>query len=441
MSAPLPAPVPTASSKVTRSPFSTYEQNYFCSSRNQEAAGPNGMPSPPQSPTDAGRPSEYSYKTATPTTTLPKLPSLPSLANLPTPPQSFSASMQPAPYHQQQAYHPHAAYQPRYHPQYELPAPIPTHRRSIHGGGGDIATTVVTLPPPGIGSSREPLTPVSPLTLPSAFGRRSTMPTMPSVATMINGPYQSNPRMAAKLDARRERMSSASSPSTPSSSKKAMPKPHCNVKYETAELDFIMYQRTTKNRAWDDVTASFNAALVRLRQYADMDCARLGGVGPAGSTSPGGADKMDRYRARPERTTPGLQASYYRQRLALPLLDESGLLAFDDATNKQLFTEVMVRDDKSRKKLRRMTTGPTAVAPTSAPSSSKVNPDDARVHLVLYFPERVTYYDYWFVSEEDKALARQRTYERNMQRHQRGLPSWQPGNDDPDSGILTRGKD
>ncbi|KIH90622.1 hypothetical protein SPBR_00298 [Sporothrix brasiliensis 5110] len=436
--APLPAPL-SATSKVTQSPFSTYEQNYFCSSRRkQKTTGPNGMPSPPQSPTNAGRPREYSYKPAT----MPTLPSLPSFANLPTPPQSFSASMQPAPYHQphQLAYQSQTAYQPRYNPQYELPAPMPTstQRRSIHGGAEDITTTVLTLPPPGVGSSLEPLTPVSPLTLPSAFGRRATMPVMPSVATIINGPYHNSPRMAAKMDARRERMSSASSPSTSSASKKAMPKPHCNVKYETAELDFIMYQRTTKNRAWDDVTAAFNAALPRLRQYADMDSARLNGVGLAGATSPGGSDKMDRYRARPERTTPGLQASYYRQRLALPLLDESGQLVFDDATNKQLFTEVMVRDDKSRKKLRRMTTGPTAVAPTATPLSSKANPDDARVHLVLYFPERVTYYDYWFVSDEDKALARQRTYERNMQRHQRGLPSWQPGNDDPESGILTR---
>ncbi|CAK7232713.1 hypothetical protein SCUCBS95973_009195 [Sporothrix curviconia] len=463
---PLAQPQPRASSvQQHQSPFSTYEQNYFCSSRQsqskngQEATGPNGMPSPPQSPTDAGRPSEYSYSSSKPT-----LPTLPPLSStLPTPPQSFSASMQsqqPAAYQSHTAYSPSSAsaYQSRFHHQFELPAPMPTvHRRSIVNE--DIATTVLTLP--GLGASpssgREPLTPVSPLTLPSAFGRRSTMPAMPSMASMMNSHYHNShhdlsPRMAAKLDARRGRMSaSAASSSAPASGKKtSMPKPHCNVKYETAELDFIMYQRTTKNRAWDDVTASFNAALPRLRQYADMDYARLGGA--PGASSPDGKAGLDRYRARPERTTPGLQASYYRQRLALPLLNENGLLVFDDATNKQLFTEVMVRDDKSRKKMRRMTSsasltaaGPIASSSSSVPATAVggkgVNPDDTRVHLVLYFPERVTYYDYWFVSEEDKALARQRTYERNKQRHQRGLPSWHPGNDDPDSGILTRSKD
>lgn len=259
-----------------------------------------------------------------------------------------------------------------------------------------------------------------------------------------------SPRMAAKLDARRERMSASAASSstvTPASGKKStVPKPHCNVKYETAELDFIMYQRTTKNRAWDDVTASFNAALPRLRQYADMDYVRLGGASGASVSSPDSKAGLERYRARPERTTPGLQASYYRQRLALPLLNEDGLLVFDDATNKQLFTEVMVRDDKSRKKMRRITGNASSITaaptvPAAAAGGKGVNPDDARVHLVLYFPERVTYYDYWFVSEEDKALARQRTYERNMQRHRRGLPSWHPGNDDPESGILTRSKD
>ncbi|CAK7229233.1 hypothetical protein SBRCBS47491_007176 [Sporothrix bragantina] len=474
---PLAQPQPRAAvQQQHQSPFSTYEQNYFCSSRQsqnshgQEATGPNGMPSPPQSPTDAGRPSEFSNSSSN----KPMLPTLPPLSStLPTPPQSFSASMQP----QQPEYQPQAAYsssssayQPRFHHQFELPAPMPTvHRRSIVNE--DIATTVLTLP--GLGSSsssaREPLTPVSPLTLPSAFGRRSTMPAMPSMASMMNNTSQYHshyhnshhhdlsPRMAAKLDARRARMSASaasSSSAAPASGKKtAMPKPHCNVKYETAELDFIMYQRTTKNRAWDDVTASFNAALPRLRQYADMDYARMGGAGASGASSPDAKAGLDRYRARPERTTPGLQASYYRQRLALPLLNENGLLVFDDATNKQLFTEVMVRDDKSRKKMRRMTSSAslTAAGPTASSSSSSttttatggkgVSPDDARVHLVLYFPERVTYYDYWFVSEEDKALARQRTYERNMQRHQRGLPSWHPGNDDPESGILTRSKD
>ncbi|CAK7207907.1 hypothetical protein SEUCBS139899_010722 [Sporothrix eucalyptigena] len=432
---PVPKALPAAQpqvSQVSQSPFSTYEQNYFCPSRqsvshnNGRDSGPNGMPSPPQSPTDAGRPSEYSYNK-------PTLPILPPLSStLPTPPQSFSASMQPQP-----TYQPHASssFSSFSRHQYELPAPMPSvHRRSLVNE--DIATTVVTLPPP----THEPLTPVSPLTLPSAFGRRSTMPTMStmSMASMVNGPYHDtglSPRMAAKMDARRERMS-ASAASGPAP-KKNTPKPHCNVKYETAELDFIMYQRTTKNRAWDDVTASFNAALPRLRQYADMDYARLGSA-----ASPDG--KLDRYRARPERTTPGLQASYYRQRLALPLLNDEGQLVFDDATNKQLFTEVMVRDDKSRKKMRRMANSLTATGPSSASSSSptsSASKDDARVHLVLYFPERVTYYDYWFVSDEDKALARQRTYERNLQRHQRGLPAWHPSNDDPDSGILTRSKE
>ena len=457
-----------------QSPFSTYEPSYFASSRQghgyvngQEASGPNGMPSPPQSPTDAGRPREFSHIYSSKQPTLPTLPSLSS--TLPTPPQSFSASMQAQPQPQPQprpAYPAHAAYQPRLHHQFELPAPMPTlnHRSFV---SEDIATTVLTLP--GLGSSsspspstREPLTPVSPLTLPSAFGRRSTLPAMHSMASMMDGKHtpgsqysshyhrhnshhDSSPRTAAKLDARRERMSasaaSALSPAAPASGKKtAMPKPHCNVKYETAELDFIMYQRTTMNRAWDDVTASFNAALPRLRQYADIDYARLGGGGASGGPSADGKTGLDRYRARPERTTPGLQASYYRQRLALPLLDEDGQLVFDEVTKKQLFTEVMVRDDKSRKKMRRMTNRASSPG-TSAAGSKGINPDDTRVHLVLYFPERVTYYNYWFVSEEDKALARQRTQERNLQRLKRGLPPWQPSNDDPDTGILTRSKD
>ncbi|CAK7268782.1 hypothetical protein SEPCBS119000_003238 [Sporothrix epigloea] len=443
---PTAVPLSQPQPRALRSPFATFEPNYFCSRRTtqndgRDAAGLNGMPSPPQSPTDTGRSGALGYSNK------PTLPSLPPLSStLPTPPQSFSASMQPQ---QQPAYQPHMTFRPRYSPQFELPAPMPIVRRRSNVNE-DCSTTVLTLPSLG-----------------SAIGRRSTMPALPSMASMVksqadNLPTRSHyvhshqdlsPRMATKLVARRERMSAsaASSPAaTPGPCKKtALSKPHCNVKYETAELDFIMYQRTTKNRAWDDVTASFNAALPRLRQYADMDYAR---VGSAAASSPDTKAGLDRYRARPERTTPGLQASYYRQRLALPLLNENGLLVFDDATNKQLFTEVMVRDDKSRKKMRRITSQqapstaagplPVAAAAAAAAAGAKgVSPDDARVHLVLYFPERVTYYDYWFVSEEDKALARQRTYERNVQRHQRGLPSWHPGNDDPESGILTRSKE
>ncbi|EPE10252.1 hypothetical protein F503_05347 [Ophiostoma piceae UAMH 11346] len=445
-------------------PFAKYEDSYFKASSQNDAstvrvAGEDvGMPSPPQSPTDGGwSPSsaEHYYqhserKRAAAPVPAPSAAPTAAASTLPTPPQSFTASMQS----QAQQYQPHAHY--ARHNQYELPAPMPSHRRNTHTE--DIATTVLTLPTHSL--AHDPVTPMSPLTLSNAFGRRSTLPAplhyQHNYQQQHHHHQQSqqhlSPRMAAKMTARKDRVASFSSyaaaPSTPSPARKSssLPKPHCNVKYETAELDFIMYERTTKNRPWEDVTASFNAALPHLRQYAEMDYMRIGGGAASPSAvSPSSADMsskatMDRYRARPERTTPGLQASYYRLRLALPLLDEAGKLVFDAATNKQVFTEVMVRDDKSRKKNRRLSTVPASPSPSSSSSHPKPG-EDSSVHLVLYFPERVSYYDYWFVSAEDKALARQRAYDRNMQRAQRGLPAWHPGCDDPESGILLRNKD
>ena len=451
-------------------PFAKYEDSYFKTpAPSQEdastvrVAGEDiGMPSPPQSPTDGGWSSSsadhYCQHSERKRAAVPA-PSAAAAAaaasTLTTPPQSFTASMQS----QAQQYQPHAHY--TRHRQYELPAPLPSHRHTTHTE--DIATTELILPAHSL--AHDPVTPMSPSTLSNAFGRRSTLPAPLHYQNNYQQHHQQHlsPRMAAKMTARKDRVASYSSypaaSSTPSPARKSshLPKPHCNVKYETAELDFIMYERTTKNRPWEDVTASFNAALPHLRQYADMDYMRV--VGGAAGASPSAAASspadmsskaaMDRYRARPERTTPGLQASYYRLRLALPLLDEAGKLVFDAATNKQVFTEVMVRDDKSRKKNRRLSTVPASSSPPSSlslpsslPSSSHPKPgEDSSVHLVLYFPERVSYYDYWFVSAEDKALARQRAYERNMQRAQRSLPAWHPGCDDPESGILIRNKD
>ncbi|OAA58575.1 hypothetical protein SPI_06648 [Niveomyces insectorum RCEF 264] len=451
-----------------------YAQNGLSFRKHQQSLldEANGMPSPPQSPTDTSRPRDACFNTT---------------AAVPSPRPSFAGASvaqqqqqqpQPPQHHQQ---HQHQQYQVRYQPQqhhqYRQQAMgFPPSLRSPMAGNATshIATTVLTLPP--LNGGGEPLTPVSPLTLPSTLGRTRGSPSA-AVAKV-----EKSDRLTSSSSPSSASLSS-SSPSSPMGTAKPnapLPRPHCNVKYETAELDFIMYQRTTKNRAWDDVTSLFNAALPRLRPYAEMDHLRLlgNGAGAGGGAGAGigvGGDNhgpntiaaanaaaaaLDRYRPRPERTTPGLQASYYRQRLALPLLDEAGKLVFDSATGKQVFTEVMVRDDKSRKKMRRLTGGGgggggrTAAAAAAAAPAAKANtansktaaaggvhPDDTRVHLVLYFPERVSYYDYWFVSDEDKALARQRAYERNQQRAQRGLPPWQPGSDDPEAGILIRNKE
>ncbi|EFX00273.1 hypothetical protein CMQ_7275 [Grosmannia clavigera kw1407] len=445
--APTSSTVTTASpySVLQKQPFSTYEPSYF-SSETRSSTADRGMPSPPQSPTYSGRRTEYCFRTG----------------HVASPPPTYEAAMQQQKQQQQQQTTPSfqqtSVQQPpfqqyqfqNYHQQQQqhLPSPHDAFAASASTSTlrptDNIATTVVTLPSAGF--SRGPPTPISPLAGPHNLYNTHSHQTLPAAATLMAPTMGATP--GADSSKKERQLSRTGGLSGRKSGDTSVPRPHCNVKYETAELDFIMYQRCTKNRAWDDVTASFNAALPRLRQYAEMDYLRMSGANGVMGNPVGTPDAkavMDRYRPRPERTTPGLQASYYRQRLALPLLDEAGRLVFDKQTGKQIFTEVMVRDDKSRKKMRRLNNG-VGVAGSNAGSSSvsashTAGKDDARVHLVLYFPERVAHYDYWFVTAEDKALARQRAYDRNMQRAQRGLAAWHPGSDDPETGILIRNKE
>lgn len=213
------------STQQQANPFAKFEESYFKSSSSSSEetqtaradGDDNGMPSPPQSPTDGGWSSKHSARAA------PVAPT----STLPTPPQSFTPSMQsqaPA-----QQYQPHAHY--ARHNQYELPAPMPSMRRNTHAHlAEDIATTVLTVPAHSL--AREPIAPISPLSLPHAFGRRSTLPPIhyqnyqqqqqqPMHAQ--HSQHHLSPRMAAKMTARKDRVSSFSTYSGAASASASTP--------------------------------------------------------------------------------------------------------------------------------------------------------------------------------------------------------------------------
>jgi hypothetical protein len=72
--------------------------------------------------------------------------------------------------------------------------------------------------------------------------------------------------------------------------------PRTNRKYTQEQIDFVLYLRVDRKMTWHDVTPAY------IRQFPQE----------AG------------------RTTPGLQGSFYRENLAIPVIDVNGDLVFDE---------------------------------------------------------------------------------------------------------------
>jgi hypothetical protein len=151
--------------------------------------------------------------------------------------------------------------------------------------------------------------------------------------------------------------------------------PHSNHKYEMANNDWILYMRTNRGLQWNEVQYRYNLIRLHLERYnvrsRDIREGRI--VKSAGRSR----HMPRRSKAEPERSSSGLQASYYRLRLAVPVIDKDGNLEFDPRTGEQLYTDCRVRRDNEKK-----------------------------VDLINMFPERVVFYKYDFVSAEDMAKAR-----------------------------------
>lgn len=150
--------------------------------------------------------------------------------------------------------------------------------------------------------------------------------------------------------------------------------PHNNRKYEQANKDWIYYHRMNLDVQWKALTEKYNKEAELLLQYAELN--RTPEI---------------------ERRESGLQAVYYRARLELPKRDAHGDLVIEDG--KVVMVEIKVREEED---------------------------NNRKLNLITMFPERVAYYNYFFVRRGEMELAKALAARDIARKREFGIPPWQP---------------